>query len=156
MKKIKKSKSRFYTPEAIDYRIDGSNELIPDRARGRLAESLSLLPREVIDFIVDNYVFLSSHADGWTLSRRDSRFKGKRGFILLHPGLWKKDMKTIAHTIAHESAHAFKNLGASPEQEVQADMLAVEWLSIHFDKKDLLKRCNYLGKINIKINLPHK
>ncbi len=146
-----KMKSKFYTAGAIEEMMDLSNELIPDEECGKLAKSLTFLPTEVVDFLDEKYAFLSPSADGWTLNLSDERLREKedlKGFILLHPDLWEKDEMTIAYTVAHESVHAFRQHGdeRTLEQEKEADKLAVEWLSEHFKKKDLLKVCFYLGK----------
>ena len=137
------------TPEMIDYRL-GSVELISDYARGQLANSLALLPKEVINFIVENYVFISREEDEsgsqWTFS--SVHFKDKKGFILLNSNIWEKKPTEIAFTIAHEVAHAFKGheVGGITakkgiKQEKEADKLAVNWLGKYYKKSVLIKLC---------------
>lgn len=144
----------LYTPEMIDYNLDHSLGEIPEYARLPLAKSLALLPKEVIDFAIQNYVFLSEERsiDGsqWTFDHLN--FKDKIGFILLSPNLWNKKPINIAFTIAHEVAHAFKGHAIKTcedtewknhvKREKEADKLAVKWLSNHYKKETLLKLCH--------------
>jgi len=146
---------KFHTPEMIDYMFN-SAELVPPYARGLLSNSLVLLPEEIIDFIVENYVFISRDEEEcgsqWTFN--SVHFKDKKGFILLATKIWKKKSIEIAFIIAHEVAHAFKKhktgviaLKQGTKQEKEANRLAVKWLSKHYKKKSLMKLCKPVNKI---------
>lgn len=142
-----------YTTEGIDYSLDTTGK-IPEYARGTLARALSLLPHEVIDFIVENYVILSDDDDTlgthWTFDCY--YFKDKVGFINLNSNLWKKSEIQIAFIVTHEVAHAVKGhrilsgggFELEVKQEVEADTLAVEWLKKYYKVKDLKKLCHYI------------
>ena len=145
-----KKRDKFYTPEMIDDSL-GNNELVPKYARVSLAKSLSLLPEEVIDFICENYVFISHDEDDngshWTFN--DVYFKDKLGFIWLNSSLWREKPIQTAFTIAHEVAHDFlkhhtkdysdTNSKKRMRQEKEADRLAVEWLNKRYQKISLMK-----------------
>ena len=157
MRKLKYEKpDELYTPEMILYELNGSLDLIPDHAEMLLGKSLSLLPKNVIDFIVGNYVFISQEEDedGTHYAFDNIFFKDKIGFILLNNNLWRKKPIEIAFTIAHEVAHAFKrhtikdfkdvDLDKGIKIEKEADRLALKWLNKHYKKESLEKLCNYL------------
>jgi len=50
------------SPEGIDYALDSARDLIPNYARAPLAKALSLLPKKIIDFVVDNCIFISQES----------------------------------------------------------------------------------------------
>lgn len=144
---------KLYTPEMIDYELDSLGE-VPEYARLPLAKSLSLLPKEVIDFAIKNYVFISEeHSNSGThYTFNTILFKNKLGFISLNSNLWDKKPINIAFTIAHEVAHAFKGHAIKTcddtawknyvKREKETDKLAVKWLSKHYKKETLLKLCH--------------
>ena len=152
----------MHTPEMIDYRLGIDRELVPDYARLQLAKFLSILPKDVIDFIISNYVFVSlSEGENGSFNHFNSiYYHDKAGFILLGETLWSKDSIQKAFTIAHEVAHAFRNHVVKDENDMEpdrydkreedADKLAVDWLSRHYKKEDLLKLCH--SKYKIKYN----
>jgi len=124
MRKLKYEKpDELYTPEMILYELNGSLDLIPDHVAMFLGKALSLLPKNVIDFIVGNYVFISQKEDeDETHYAFDNIFfKEKIGFILLNSNLWRKKPIEIAFTIAHEVAHAFKGHTITDFQDTDID-----------------------------------
>ena len=145
-----------YSSEGIDYALDSARDLIPNYARAPLAKALSLLPKKIIDFVVDNCVFISPEAEsqGYWYSFNHPFLKGKKGFILLDENLWRARPIEMAFTIAHEVAHAYRghnvimtldsNFEESMKNEVEADKLAIRWLVKHYKKTSLLKICNYI------------
>lgn len=154
MSELKYEKPKqLYTPEMIHYRINDALEMIPEKEQVKLCRALSLLPYEVIDLAINDYVFISMHKeiDGQYFSFKNIWFKGKKGFILLNQNLWNKAKKKMEFTVAHELAHAYKGhlvikaedteLKASRKREKGADRLAVKWLSRHYKKEDLMKYC---------------
>lgn len=168
---IKSNDDELYTPEAIDYSL-GNPDSVPEHARLPLAKALSLLPHDVIDYITENYIFITEDEKGggshWLLDDIPFRIKIKGdpkrgftdydksrvGFILLNTDFWNKKPMEINFTIAHEVAHAFKkhinplnfdNFARAIEQELEADKQAVEWLSKHYKKETLKKLCSYWG-----------
>lgn len=160
-------KDDLYSPEMVDYSLDTARDLLPEYARYQLAYSLSLLPEDIIDFVCDNLIFMSEEkkTQGGYYSFNNIFFKNRKGFILIHDSQWRKkgDKNHIQITflIAHEVAHAFKNheirtfddmtLEKGKKWEIEADMLAVEWLSKHYEKEDLMKLCNSdYGKNKLK------
>lgn len=142
--------------EEIIYEMD--NVLtIPDFAMGPITKTLALLPEEVTDFIINNFTFLVAGDETETGSCwhfEDCCFLNKKGFILLNHNLWSKTEIEISQTIAHEVAHAFLghkkftdsdfDIVASIEREKEADNQAIEWLSKHYSKEDLVKNAVYL------------
>ncbi len=138
----------------IDYDLDVAREFIPEHARYHLAKSLSLLPEEIVDFVVKNLIFISPEdyryikLDHWI-------FKNRLGIISLCPELWKEEPLEMAYIIAHEIAHAIKDdtidmemeknlsLEEGEDVEIRADRLAVEWLSQHYEERELRKLCRY-------------
>lgn len=152
---MKKQKNKYeeweYSIDEIDYALDCARDLIPYYARIPLAKALSLLPRKIIDFVVNNCIFISPEAEskGYWYSFNHPFFKGKKGFILLGDILWKAKPIERAFVIAHEVAHAFKghnvlmteisNVEKQMKMEVEADKLAIKWLVKHYKEKSLLK-----------------
>ena len=165
MNKInKKLLAKSYESEAIDYEI-GSADLISDEYRYIIAKAISLLPYNVIDFVVENLAIIAggstTFAHYWGLD--DLQFKNKTGFIILENCLFEKKPIGISFTIAHEIAHAWnkdtindiKKIEAKEgiKREINADKQAVEWLSKHFKIKDLKKCCRYLGNKKLTLTL---
>jgi len=154
MKKNKPEKGirELYSPERIDYSLGVAKDLIPEYARNPLAEALSFLPENVIDFVTEKIIFISilDNVDGLYYPFNHPFFKNRVGFILFPNNLWERSIIEVAFTVAHEIAHAFKewdiqswedleNTKRSFKNEKAADKLAVEWLSKNFPKKKLLK-----------------
>jgi hypothetical protein len=144
---------QMHSVDMIDYSL--ITDFIPRYARTPLAKSLSLLPHKVIDFITENYVFITQEKDGkgTHFMFDDPRFENKLGFILIADRIWKKKPIEIVFTIAHEVAHAFKGdkidlkkeyKSVPPKFEKDADRLAIKWLSRHYSKKSLMRFANYL------------
>ena len=84
--------------------------------------------------------------------------KGREGFVLLGVDLWEQEWLEIAYTVAHEVANAFLEHKCTFETtdsekgakaELEADNLAMEWLTKHFDSESLLKM-SYEGRGQIK------
>lgn len=152
LSKREKNIEEYYSPEMIDYNMEYS-ETIPYYARFPLSKALSLLPHKVIDYIVENYIFISEDKDEkgchWTFDC--IWFKNRVGFILLATNLWDKEIIQIDFTIAHEVAHAWKkhkilNLEDTEvkkgiKREKEADKLAVEWLKKYYNVKSLKIFC---------------
>lgn len=155
-KQLKKQNDDLYTPDMIGYRMDFKGT-VDDSVAWYLLEALSSLPRKVIDFIVEDYVLMAPGGEDlathWGFN--DCRFKNKKGFIIFHSNLWKKSKIKIAHSVAHEIAHAWnKDAIDDPKKtemkyaskiEIGADKLATKWLSKYYKGKDLKKCCNYWG-----------
>ena len=154
--KNQKKRNKKYSLNYIDDELNNTG-LIPDYASGKLAEAISCLPEEIIDFIFESQVFLTldnkTTAEQWFFD--DFRFSGKKGFILLSDSLWDKEPIQIAFIIAHEVAHAFKNhnfnsyknidsgdidgIEDTKKREKEAGGLATLWLRPHFNLEDLKK-----------------
>ena len=152
MKKQKYSvKNETYTPEIIHLKLGTSIELIPRLAQIQVTKYLSLLPKDVIDFIVEHYVFIGQekYEMGTHFPFCHRYFRGKRGFILLNNELWKTRPIEKAFVIAHEVAHAYNEYSPKTffnnfierriKREEEANKLAVVWLSKHFKKSNLIK-----------------
>lgn len=144
-------KKEMYSPDIIHLRLGTSIELVPRLSQLQVIKYLSLLPGEVIDFMIDHYVFISQdkYEMGTHFPFRHRHFKGKTGFILLNNELWNKKPIEKAFVIAHEVAHAYNEY--SPKtfcnnfierrimREEEANKLAIEWLSKHYKKRNLIK-----------------
>ena len=150
-------KDKFYKPEMIYSTLDTARDLIPVYAGAPLAQSLALLPEDVIDFVIYNLVFITEEEGGGAYySFNHVFFRDKKGFILIPDSTWKrgwnKDKIQIAFVIAHEVAHAFLNheintfddtdIEKRDKEEIEADKLAVKWLSRHYEREDLMKLCD--------------
>ena len=156
---ISKELAKKYTPEAIAYEI-ADHDLIADEYCHAVSEAVSLLPYEVIDYVIDNLVVIaggpSDFAHYWGLN--DIRFEGRTGFIILESCLFEQESIGISFTIAHEIAHAWNKDGidddiewkAGMTREVKADKQAIEWLKKRYKIKDLKKCCRYLGNKELK------
>ena len=142
----------MYTSEEIDYGLDMSL-LIPEYARSPLANAISYLPEDIIDFVIEKCFFISmdKECNGIHIAMDDFRFKDKSGLIILSDTLWSRDEKAIAFIIAHEVAHAYKKHGfksfedtnpiLNNKKEREADEQAILWLKPHF--KGSFKRYMY-------------
>ncbi|HAJ44433.1 MAG: hypothetical protein UV53_C0006G0026 [Candidatus Azambacteria bacterium GW2011_GWE1_42_9] len=140
------------TPEEIDYELLDKC-LISEDARAPLSRALSYLPNVVIDFVIENCVFISPGKDdrGIYIATGDFRLKQKQCLIILPNMLWSKNRKTIAFVVAHEVAHAYKKHGfksfedsdlvLNGKRERDADKQAILWLRPHFTGS--FKECMY-------------
>jgi len=68
----------------------------------------------------------------------DGRHSSEMKLIYLNKTLWRAAPIKRAFTIAHEVAHAFNG-----DDEIEADIQAVKWLSKYYLKSDLIKLCSY-------------
>lgn len=140
-----------YSAFNIHMRLGNSIKLVPRLAQLQVARCLSFLPREVVDFIIDNYVFIGQDEDelGSQFQFDHPFFSGKKiGFILLSSQLWKRRPIEKAMVIVHEVAHAvnkFKSrryegnvIERKLARENEANKLAVTWLSKRYKRKSLL------------------
>jgi len=143
----------MYTPEEIDYEISDTS-IVPEYARGPFARALSYLPEDVVDFVIENCVFISldKSDNGVQIGINDFRLKNKRDIIFLSEMLWFKNKKAIAFVVAHEVAHAYKkhemkdlikdtDIALNQKREKDADKQATIWLRPHFTGS--LKRYMY-------------
>lgn len=145
------SKKQMYSPDIIHMRMGTSIELVCRLKQLEVTKYLSFLPREVIDFIIDNYVFIAQ--DEFEMGTHfpfcHKFFRGKTGFILLNNELWSRKPIEKAFVIAHEVAHAYNEY--SPKtfynnfierrimREKEASRLAIKWLRKHYKKRNLIK-----------------
>jgi len=108
IKSTKKLLAKSYELEAIDYEIS-SADLISDECKSIIAKSISLLPHNVIDFVVENLAIIAGGSEDfahyWGLN--DLQFKDKSGFIVLENCLFERKPIEIFFTISHEIAHAW-------------------------------------------------
>lgn len=112
---MKKQEEKFkeweYSPGGINpYAFDVAGHLLPKYARMPLIKALSPLPKKILDFVIDNCIFMSLEAgnQGEWYNFNHPFFKGKKGIILLADSLWKASPIERALIIAHEVAHAFR------------------------------------------------
>lgn len=87
---------------------------------------------------------ICDHLEGSSKPYQERELKSR---ITFHPNLWKDREIWIWFTIAHEMAHAALKAGKIPgkkDGEVQADRLAVEWLSEYFEREVLEREAHYL------------
>lgn len=136
----------MYAPDMIFLRMGTSVELVPRMARLHVAKYPSFLPRKVINFIIDRYVFIGQDQDemGSQFLFSHPYFLGKTGFILLNSELWKRRPIKKAMTITHEVAHAVNEIrpvkyeGSTMEKrmkmEKEANDLAIKWLAKRYNK----------------------
>ena len=151
MKKKLKFEENEMDPDILHIRLGTSIELVPRLAQLQVTKYLSLLPRDVIDFVVEHYIFIGQekYEMGTHFPFRHRYFKGKTGFILLNNELWNRKPIEKAFVIAHEVAHAYnefspKTCPSNPIErrimrEDEASKLAIEWLSKHYKKRNLIK-----------------
>jgi Zn-dependent peptidase ImmA (M78 family) len=137
-----------------NYSLGPARDLIPDYARALLAQSLAYLPENVIDFVVENLIFITPEAQGRGMyfSFTYTYFEGRKGFILIPESTWDENLKQIAFVITHEIAHALLNheirtiddmeKEKREREEIEADRLAVKWLSKHHKRESLMKLCD--------------
>lgn len=165
---IGRNRNKSYSIDMVAYQLDDM-DTISDSTKSYLFEALSLLPRDVVDFLANEYTFICQDsmvdfAEHWTFDamafkKRGSENESKTGFILINPILWGTKKIQITFSIAHEVAHAY--LGhkkATMEdteptvgraQEVAADSQAIKWLKRHYPEKELVKM-TYIGRGMIK------
>lgn len=140
---------KSHTPERIFDNLNDFQKMVPDKYQFELAKYISLLPYNIIDFIIGNCFFISMEEDNYGQYCAFDHFyyKDAEGIILLNHTLWKKEPIQIAFTIAHEVAHQLKqhivkkfedtNIEKARKREKEADELASKWLSNHYMKEDL-------------------
>lgn len=157
IKKQRKEKDKQYSYQLIAENIDLHGLIDNNDIKSLLSRAISLLPREVIDYIMENIIIIADSYDdtGSYYGTNDYRFKNAKGFIFFSPGLWKKSKIEIAKSVAHEVAHAWGKHDIdeykkteeeiSIKEEIDADKLAVKWLKKYFKEKDLKKLCHYWG-----------
>ena len=136
--------------------LGDSIRLTPRIHQLSICRYLSYLPREVVDFIVENYAFIGQDENelGSQYVFDDYPwFAAKRGLILLAGQLWKRKPIEKAMVVAHEVAHAVihdkfvrdkRNIAEKRlEMEEEANRLAIKWLSKRYSKKRLRQVCKY-------------
>jgi hypothetical protein len=134
--------------EWIDYKPDKDEiEYKPAKDfRAALETGFRLLPKKVVDFIESKYVLFYPQdifVEGACIFLDKAKFKGKVGCILIFPGLLGAGKMTIYFVVAHEVAHAWLRKNKKADTEVEADKLAVKWLSKHYKESDLIRYCEH-------------
>lgn len=126
-----------YPPEMVDNAFGGVNQ-VSDQFRTLLAKSMSRLPMSVVDWAVDNVLFVSSNEDDYAFFIPRDEWNQQRSLVFLCESLKSESADIQAFYIAHEIAHV--RLGhrspvysmLTPEeadrQEKDADRLARKWL----------------------------
>jgi len=112
--------------------------------KAALKLAFSLLPKKVADFIESKYKLFypqNMFLEGACIFLDKASFKGKVGCILIFPGLRGERKMTVDFVLAHEVAHAWLRKNKKANTEVEADKLAVKWLSKHYKESDLIKQC---------------
>ena len=119
-----------YSPEGIHYNL-GTSRTENDVLDAFITETISVLPHDIIDWIVETCVFRDSNG-GIMISLK--YFHNRKFLIVLPEELLKKPKSKIRFTIAHEIAHAklnhHENSSLDTKQEEKADELARKWLSV--------------------------
>lgn len=108
--------------------------------------ALSLLPKKAADFISKKYVICLPTDMLWEaicLSFDNACFKDKVGCIVFSSDSRPLEQKRINFLFAHEVAHAWLIKNKKANTEIEADKLAVKWLSKHYKKSDLMRECEY-------------
>lgn len=105
-----------------------------------IAETILLLPEQIIEQLIDNVWFLSSDPQAWAYVFRGNDIANKY-LIFLSDGLFSQSKSLIQYTILHEIAHALfdhrNSIGyhqTSDEiarQEAEADKFAKKYLSAY-------------------------
>lgn len=140
---------------SIHMRLGTSIKLVPRLQQLNVSRYLSYLPREVVNFIVENYVFIGPEenelASQFELSH--PYFLGRKGLIILSGQLWRRRPIEKAIVIAHEVAHAINQdkfvrdkrniMEKRLRMEEEANELAIKWLEKRYDKERLLQICKY-------------
>jgi hypothetical protein len=138
----------------IHIRLGNSIKLIPRLQQLGVCRYLSYLPKEIVDFVVDNYVLIGMDENelGSQYQFDHPYFLGKSGFILLSSELWRRKPIEKAMVIAHEVAHAVihnkfvrdkRNIFEKRlEMEEEANKLAIKWLEKRYSKERLQRICN--------------
>lgn len=134
------------TPEWCDYLFGGANS-VSEEFRIILAQSLSRLPKEIVDWTVANVNFISSSEEFYALAfpKKQLRSIPFKGFVFLSEDLKKaskeKQITTIAHEIAHmrlnHKSFLWSNITEeeNEKQEIEADEQAKRWLNIGHAEK---------------------
>ena len=144
MKKI----NNHYSAEEIDYTLDMGGFI-----NNGLADALALLPKKIVDFAISKCAILTPelNSDGSTWNLDWRYINSRKWLIIISPKVWNKSSKKRAFIVAHEIAHAYlkhkvmEDITDDKQHEMDADTLAIEWLSGKWSKKELLKICKYLG-----------
>ena len=138
--------------EDVHYVLGIARDLVPSDAIPILCKALSYLPRDVIEWVSENILFISPEwrGQGCWFPFSHSFFEERRGFILIPESSWEKPEIEITFIIAHETAHAFYGHTLNPfdcldntEDEISADKKTVEWLSSNFEEGRLRELCDY-------------
>lgn len=100
---------------------------------------MSKLPKDIVDWVAENLVFISSSDEYWAFSLPKEEWTHKQGFVFLSESMKgiseKKQVFWIAHEIAHHKLQhkspIFSNLTEKEitTQEEKADEIAMKWLS---------------------------
>ena len=133
----------------IHMRLGNSIALVPRIRQLGTCRYLSYLPKEVVDFIIENYVFIGQDenelASQFELSH--PYFLGRKGLIIMSGQLWRRKPIEKAMVIDHEVAHAVihdkyvrdkRNIAEKRlHMEEEANELAIKWLSKRYSKERL-------------------
>ena len=127
-----------YSAEEIWYENAGVVTIGNDELRGLLARVLSIVPKNVADRVLKEWLFLMpmfDYENGFFLPKK---LLQEKGVIAFPEKLLEKDEKSIVHTVLHEIAHfylghkspLFEDLSdeEAKKQEEEADRLADKWL----------------------------
>lgn len=123
-----------YSPEGIHYSFGGSHGILQEH-EAVFFKAISKLPKNIIDF-TQNIFFTSHRPDdfGECFLLHGKTSKKYIAIVHLYSSLWKKPLRKIVETIAHEIAHAYlkhewNDITRNGEQEeIQADKLASKWV----------------------------
>jgi Zn-dependent peptidase ImmA (M78 family) len=134
-------KKERYSGQEVDYLFAGLN-LIDDRLSVILAESISNLPRRVVDWTAEKVLFVSSDYGAVAFAFNKKDWRSRLGFIFITEGFGKETQRMQTFIIAHEIAHLklghfnpiLDDLTDEQEkvQEQAADDLALKWLGNDF------------------------
>jgi len=130
-----------YSAQEVDYLFAGLN-IVDDLLGVVLAESISNLPRRVVDWTAEKVLFISSYYGvvAFAFSKKD--WRSRLGFVFITERFGKETPRMQTFTIAHEIAHLklghwnpiLDDLTDEQEkvQEQAADDLALKWLGQEF------------------------
>jgi len=117
---------------AFDGRLVGSRPV-----RHIVAETILLLPQDIIEHLIDHCWFLCSSDDAWAYTFDGNDIKGQH-LIFLSDELFQQSKEQIQYTILHEIGHVMLNhrnsIGVAQtrteinKQEQQADQFARTYL----------------------------
>jgi hypothetical protein len=151
-----KKETNKYSPEEISSFLNMFT-VCHEKAGMTIVNVLSLLPKEIVDFVADNIAIIAGYETegGSYWNFKHFCFKKKKGFLWLDANLWGKPRTEIVYTIVREVAHAYLGHNTNSREEVEfgldniikeegdADRLAIGWLAGEIDGKKLLKFANY-------------